>query len=344
MAGKQRNYYLNYWKGIACFGVVFVHTRFPIYEVDGVLQTLFRFTIPLFFMISGYFCYGEDRALVEKKLPEKMQRIFWINLAGCFYYFMVQLAIALFGDSHGTTADLLERFHMMFNGKNMINWLVFNQDPFVNIMWFTSALLYSYILFWLINRFNLYRLAYSLIPVLIFVHFVLGNVLILFGLEITKYYYRNFLLFGLPFFMLGNWLRKNETVIMGKLTIRKCQYLLMMGLLLGAGEWFLVGRRELYLGSLVSVIGIFIWTLYQPEKNKNSFWVKVGEEYSLLIYIVHYSVMIVMERFSEKLIVANNILYYVYGFVKPFIIFCISLFVAFAFNKALVILEKWRNK
>ena len=344
MARKQKNYYLNYWKGIACFGVVFVHTRFPIYEVDGVLQTLFRFTIPLFFMISGYFCYGKDGEIVEKKLPSKMQRIFWINLAGCLYYFIVQLAIALFGDSHGTIADLVERFHMMFNGKNMINWLVFNQDPFVNIMWFTSALLYCYILFWLINHYNLYRLAYGMIPVLIFIHFILGNVLIFWGVEITKYYYRNFLLFGIPFFMMGNWLHKNQTVIMEKLTVRKCQCFLIVGLFLGVVEWFLVGRRELYLGALMSVIGIFIWTLYQPEKNKDSFWVKIGEEYSLYIYILHYSVIIVMERFSEKLIVPNSMLYYVYGFMKPFIIFGISLLVALAFNKALGILEKWRNK
>ena len=58
MAKGKRNQYLNYWKGIACFGVVFVHTRFPVEQLDGVLQTMFRFAVPLFFMVSGYFCYG----------------------------------------------------------------------------------------------------------------------------------------------------------------------------------------------------------------------------------------------------------------------------------------------
>ena len=51
MAKGRRNQYLNYWKGIACFGVVFVHTRFPVEQLDGILQTIFRFAVPLFFMV-----------------------------------------------------------------------------------------------------------------------------------------------------------------------------------------------------------------------------------------------------------------------------------------------------
>ena len=199
MLQKKCNHYLNYWKGIACFGVVFFHTRFPFDTLDGILQTIFRFAIPLFFMTSGYFCYGEDRGLVEKKMPAKIKRIFWINLGGCVYYFFVQLAIAILGDSHGSMEDVTERMHMMFNKETMVNWLVFNQDPFVHIMWFTSALLYCYFLFWVINHFNLYRLFYGLIPVLLVIHLIVGNAMVLFGMEIPKIYYRNFLLFGLPF-------------------------------------------------------------------------------------------------------------------------------------------------
>lgn len=344
MAKKQRNYYLNFWKGIACFGVVFCHTRLPFYTLDGMIQSMFRFTIPLFFMVSGYFCYGEDRELIEKKLPAKIKRIFWLNFVGCLYYFIMQLAIAVFGDSHGSMADVIERFHMMFNKETMINWLVFNQDPFVNIMWFTSALLYCYLLFWLFNHFNLYRLCYGLIPVLLVVHLALGNVLVLFGIQIPIVYYRNFLLFGLPFFALGNWLHKHQDCILEKLSKKKCQFILVLGLILGAGEWFMVGRREMYLGALLVVACMFVLSLHQPEKKKDSFITKIGTEYSLFIYIVHYSLILVMERFAEKIIVSDSIGYYVYYSARPFLVFGICLVMGCVFYKVLDTLKNWRKK
>ena len=344
MALKQQNHYLNFWKGIACFGVVFLHTRLPFYTLDGMIQSMFRFAIPLFFMVSGYFCYGEDKKIVETKLPAKIKRIFWLNLGGCFYYFVMQLAIAVFGDSHGSMADVVERFHMMFNKETMINWLVFNQDPFVNIMWFTSALLYCYLLFWLFNHFNLYRLCYGVIPVLLMIHLVLGNVLVLFGIQIPIVYYRNFLLFGLPFFALGNWLHKHQDCILEKLSKKKCQLILVLGLILGAGEWFLVGRREMYLGALLVVACMFVLSLHQPEKKKDSFITKIGTEYSLFIYIVHYSLILVMERFAEKIIVSDSIGYYVYYSARPFLVFGICLVMGCVFYKVLGTLKNWRKK
>lgn len=344
MAKRQQNQYLNYWKGIACFGVVFVHTGFPIENLDGMLQTMFRFAVPLFFMISGYFCYGEDRERVEKKLPAKIKRIFWINFFGCFYYFVMQMAIAVFGDSHGSAADVIERFGLLFNKETMVNWLVFNQDPFVRIMWFTSALLYCYVLFWIINHFNLYRVGYGLIPVLLMIHLIMGNVMVMLGVEINKVYYRNFLLFGLPFFMLGNWLHKNQADILEKFTIKKCQIILLTGLLLGIGEWFVEGRREMYIGTLLVVLSAFMLTMYQPEKKENSFLTKIGEKYSLFIYVVHYSLIVVLERFSGKLIMSGSTVYYIYQFVRPFLIFGISWVTAYVCYKVLDILKNWRSK
>lgn len=342
MLQKKQNYYLNYWKGIACFGVVFFHTRFPIYTLDGIIQSIFRFAIPLFFMVSGYFCFYENRTTVEQKLPAKIKRIFWINLGGCFYYFLMELAIAVLGDSHGSMADLIERMHMMFNKTALVNWVLFNQDPFIYIMWFTSALLYCYLLMWLVNHFNGYRLFYALIPVLLVIHLSMGNAVALFGIETPKIYYRNFLLFGIPFFMLGNWLHKHQIMVMEKFCVKRCWRILLLGALLSVGEWFLLGRHEMYIGSILIVLGAFTLALHQPEKKENSFITKIGAEYSLFIYIVHYSLMLVMERFAEKLLVSGSIEYYVYYFARPFLIFGICVMGAWMFYKLLSVLKKRR--
>lgn len=344
MTKKQQNHYLDYWKGIACIAVVFFHARFPIYTLDGVLQSMFRFAVPLFFMISGYYSYYESRDVVAQKLPAKMKRIFWINFGGCFYYFVVQMAIGLFGDSHGGVEAAIERFHVLFNKRTMVSWLIFNQDPFVNIMWFTSALLYCYIIFWCINKFHLYRLFYGLIPVLLAVHLMVGNVLILFGQEVNKLYYRNFLFFGLPFFMLGNYLHGHREDILEKGNEMKCQVVFFLGLLLSIGEWFVFGRREMYLGTILVVISVFLMTMYQPEKKSNSFFTKVGKEYSLFVYIMHYSFIILLECFFDSAIQVESKAYYIYRFAKPFLVFGGSVVSAWIFYNVLHLLKNWRKK
>jgi len=53
---KQYNNCLDFIKGIACIFVVFMHCEFP--GIMGiVVQTISRFCVPFFFMVSGYFCY-----------------------------------------------------------------------------------------------------------------------------------------------------------------------------------------------------------------------------------------------------------------------------------------------
>ena len=200
MAERKKNYFLDYLKGLACFGVVFFHVKLPHYVLDGVIQAMFRFAIPLFFMVSGYFCDTSDRDKLEKKLPGKCRHILKISIIGCVYYFIFQMMIAVFGDSHGSMADVVDRLRQCFNAKALLEWIVFNQDPFINIMWFTFALLYCYLILWLINHFDWYKKVFWLIPVLIGVHMVMGNILTLFGISVSKLYYRNFLFLAYRFF------------------------------------------------------------------------------------------------------------------------------------------------
>lgn len=344
MTQRQQNHYLDYWKGIACFGVVFLHTRFPIYTLDGVIQSMFRFAVPLFFMISGYYSYYQQNTVVQQKLPAKIKRILWINLGGCVYYFIVQMAIGLFGDSHGSLEDAIERLHMMFNQKTMVWWIVFNQDPFIHILWFTFALLYCYLILWGINRFHLYRLFYGMIPVFLAIHFLLGNVLILFGVEVDKVYYRNFLLFGLPFFLLGNYLHRCREEVVKKLSVTTCGWMFFIGLVLGVGEWFVFGRREMYLGTILITISVFVLTMHKPQKKSNSFLTKVGKEYSLFVYMIHYSFIIVLESVFDSAMAVDSGIYYVYRFAKPFLVFGGSVMSAWIFYYLLHRLKNGRMK
>ena len=343
MAERKKNYFLNYLKGLACFGVVFFHVKLPHYVLDGVIQAMFRFAIPLFFMVSGYFCDTSDRDKLEKKLPGKCRHILKISIIGCVYYFIFQMLIAVFGDSHGSMADVIDRLRQCFNVKALIEWIVFNQDPFINIMWFTFALLYCYLILWVINHFNWYHKIFWLIPVLIGIHMVMGNILTLFGMAAGKLYYRNFLFFGLPFLLLGIWIRRNREKLLARLSLKGCYVGMAAGALFSVAEWFVFGRQEMFFGSILFVIAAFVCALHKPEMKKNSFITTIGDKYSLFVYIVHCSFISVLDRFAYKLLPEGGLLT-IYNYVKPLLIFAIAVVGACVFMYLLSMWQAGREK
>jgi len=340
MEVAKRNDFMNFLKGLACFGVVLFHVKLPNYMVDGVIQAAFRFAIPLFFMVSGYFCDTSDKNKLEKRLPGKCKHILGISLIGCVYYFAFHMLIAIFGDSNGSLGDIIWRIELFFSPQKLVEWLVFNQDPFINIMWFTFALLYCYLLLWIINHFDWYRKVFWTIPVLLGIHMILGNGLILFGIEVSKLYYRNFLLFGLPFLLLGVWLRRNQEWVLGKISTKTAIVFMVTGPLLSIAEWFVFGRRELFFGSVLFVIGGFVYALHKPEAKHNSVITVIGEKYSLFVYIVHVSLISVLDRFAYKLLPGGT-LTLVYEYAKTFLIFGISIVGAYVFYG---LLNAWKMR
>lgn len=344
MGAGGRNECLNFWKGIACFGVVFFHTRIPNILLDGVLQSLFRFAMPLFFMISGYFTYYGDETVLQRKMPAKIKHVWNISWIGCAYYALFHLAIGLFGDSHGSWGATAERFKILFTPKRIAEWILFNNDPFINIMWFTFALLYAYIILCWIDKRRMYRAACAMIPVLIGVNLFLGNLLYLAGIEVNRIYYRNFLFYGLPFLLLGNWLHRNHRRVCSRIKENQCLWLIGAGGALSTGEWFLYGRQELYAGSVLMVMGIFCYAMLCPGKKLSSFIAKTGDEYSLFIYIVHYSLISVFDRVAGRLAGKDTTAFLVYGYLKPLLIFLTCVVMAACFRSVLQTVKRRQNK
>lgn len=59
---KQYNYCLDFVKGLACIFVVLMHCEFP-GLLGTAVQAISRFCVPLFFMVSGYFCFKPEITL-----------------------------------------------------------------------------------------------------------------------------------------------------------------------------------------------------------------------------------------------------------------------------------------
>ena len=82
---KKQNECLNFIKGIACFGIVYMHTGYKC-MLSSMIVNLFRFAVPIFFMISGYYSYGTDKAIIEKRTRKKVFRMLKMGVGTLVLY------------------------------------------------------------------------------------------------------------------------------------------------------------------------------------------------------------------------------------------------------------------
>jgi peptidoglycan/LPS O-acetylase OafA/YrhL len=133
--------------------------------------------------------------------------------------------------------------------------------------------------------------------------------------------------------LLGNLIHRYETVIIQRVTYFYCKIFFTLGIGIGFIEWFLVGRQELYIGSIIVVCVVFIYALSHEDKKKESCITFIGEKYSLFIYIVHISVGVLSNKIIFYLPFYNKNIYNIYQYLKPFIVVLLSSLMAWVFYK-----------
>ena len=284
----MKNDCLNVCKGIAAFAVVLIHCSFPS-PVGGMMNGLARFGVPLFFMVSGYFSYGKGTDTVKRR----MRKLFALFLGANGVYFVWRL-LALWEQGSLT----LEAAAGFFNWKSLLGWVLWNESPFMGHLWFLGALLYCYCLYGIFVRKGLEERVYFLIPLCLGANLLLGEGLSVFGKGISFLYVRNFWLTGLPFFLWGHWMFREERK--GKLmgTPGLCAAGIVFGACLSMGELMLSGGGELYLGSILMTAGIFSLALRRPDFGKGSFLAHVGEKTALQIYLLQMIVFDIVEKLA----------------------------------------------
>ena len=160
---NKTNHFLDCLKGIACIGVVFIHVHFPGF-VGDIVWRLAQFAVPIFFMISGYFLYSQDREWTVKTLRRRAKRILWLCTWTTVLYWLI------------TTRKTIIMNNCLLGGDNSLEllWLVlrfiFLQDVDFSgggHLWFLWALLWSYIILGFINHFGLWKQAHNSLPVLL---------------------------------------------------------------------------------------------------------------------------------------------------------------------------------
>lgn len=215
---------INALKGIACIVVVFLHIPFP-----GIVGKLigfeFNFSVPVFFMISGYFAFKKQnrrwvlsKAFYIAKLTLVTELLYgiWYLFADCFVNRTVSVSefvVSLSWIRHPLRTVLCGT---MFNGT----------------LWYLYAAGWAWLIYYFIIRKDLLngRNIYILIPVLSSVQ-IFGKLYVQNHFNIAEliYLFRNAIVFALPMMLLGSFIGKNQDTIMRKLSPWKSCSLIIAG-------------------------------------------------------------------------------------------------------------------
>ena len=57
---SSRNNMLNFLKGIACIGVIFIHVPFPT-VIGKLISLVCAYAVPVFYLIAGYYSFDKMR-------------------------------------------------------------------------------------------------------------------------------------------------------------------------------------------------------------------------------------------------------------------------------------------
>ena len=263
------NICLDFIKGIACFCVVFMHCEYP--GVVGIaVQAISRFSVPFFFMVSGYFCFypgGYDSTIIRRKTTHITRIVLWASLFYVFFAFVLK------------SAYLVTRDEVLAFG-------VFNQ-PFIIVsqLWFLFALLYDYLAFGIIWKADKIKWFYLISAVLIVIYICMAQGAHLCGIKIPNMYYRNWLIEGLPFFFAGHWIHANQDKI--RVSDKMLIPVILVSTLLCLAERKKMGRDfGVKIMTFPQVFALFIYAVKHPDRHRGVIQ-EIGKRYSMWVYILH---------------------------------------------------------
>lgn len=270
----MRNKALDQLRFLAAIFVVLIHSPLP-GTAEVFIEALARIAVPLFFMISGYYASNNNRATLIRKM-KKTAVMLGIAVA---LYFAWEMLWSIY---HGTTAEKLQLY---FSIQTLAETIVLNTGVLLGHLWFLLALLYCYCIYAFCMQRASLTVRLGIAMTLLAGFFLVKELFKWNGVSDPVYYVRNFLLMGLPFFLLGEAIKQKKEWL---LSVKPVLLAIVAIVGLGAAitERLYVGCCDLYFGTVLTVVAIFI--LVQRPTARASCWLaKLGKQYAGDIYIIH---------------------------------------------------------
>ena len=198
---KKRIESLDALKFLLSYCIVIIHLPFP-GTAGSVALALFRVAVPLFFMISGYFCSGYNDAKIRKMLVKVLKLL----LAGTGLMVLANIIAIL---CKGGALDEMVAYVMRIPNSRVITDVLLKNVAYVSgPLWFLYAYVYVLLFWWLCKKVNWVTVCKVAAILLCIVAPIFGKYsYLILNRGFLREDTRNWLLMGLPFFVWGGYRR-----------------------------------------------------------------------------------------------------------------------------------------
>ena len=282
-----RNNSIDCWKLLAAIGVIFVHV-----PLDGALGNIFTSIgicgVAFFYIISGYACYG-DKEEVCPKIRKRLLRNGIITLITVAIYMLFCIIQKKQNHEYNWWIRLFRQpqtwLRMLFLGDF--------EMMYGSHLWFMIALLWSYVIFYFIARFNLKKAACIACPVFLIIRFIVDSYVNSFNAD--WHLSGNLIVGALPVMLLGYLIADKKERLM-QLT----NFVLIISTVLLAAAMFVtvnfrIGKIDIsQIFKTFCAASLFLLCLKRPSPRFVTIPAKLGREDSLYIYLFHFLMIVIL--------------------------------------------------
>ncbi|MGN1045345.1 MAG: acyltransferase family protein [Candidatus Methanomethylophilaceae archaeon] len=301
---KKQNYVLHSLTGIILIVLTGVKFNMGAVSQEGILA-LGRFAMPFFFIISGYYLFSED-GHSERALPRKIKHIFGIII------FLKLTFLAL---------DIIYYFAGIVTMDYLIKAFVISEETTMHV-WFVYALFLLYIWWYLMIRYdlNVKGISSVLSVVVLVLSLFFGVVLRGFGVDeiggVSTLYINEVIypFIGIPFFTIGYYLHMYHKEFDMRFSTRTLVVLTVLGAILPFLTSFTIPSSTLYLGSILTSVGLFMLTFRVPEDRLRCRATEfIGRCLKPFLYMFFPAVVFFMQNVGLKWLKYNAVAYAAVG-------------------------------
>lgn len=281
------------------------------------------------FYNSGYYCVTKDEKWFRYKIIYTLKLLIISELC---YWLLNTLIEWLQGISP------LEYLNSVLNGVLFVEFII-SGGLFCGPLWYLYALVWTWLILLVFKKtIDDFRKVLWLIPVLLIIAIIGRNYCSRFtDPDETIWLFRNAFLYGLPFMLLGMWIRWYGN----SLHTREAIIAICIGLVLIVVEYVIYPViHDFQLSTVFTAIGVFI--LAVRNQTVGSYlkpFVFIGEKLSLYVYLSHVAWRTIVDTSASLLNLSDNT---VFCWVRPLLILVLTL--AFSYALSYIHLKRMNAK
>lgn len=293
---NNRNGFLDFIKYFAAIAIILVHRDFP-GAVGGTCAALGNAGVCLFFLISGYACFG-DKTVMPGKILTRFKRNGIITLVTVGIY-------AVFAFFMKCIYDLgFDQFiRDIKNPMTYVRMLTLGDFDFILAipLWYMIAILYCYLIFILITKFNLKKVVLiAVVPLLLFRIFM--EVYVSSYPEVSWHWSRNAIAGALPIMLLGYLTAAYKDKLKIKNSLLLLVFFASMIVMFVTANVRVGGLIILEPFKIICATSLFVYAVNNPDIHICKPVEKLGREDSLYIYLSHYMIAFLISFYAFKLL------------------------------------------